>query len=93
MQYPSFLYKRSQKDYEDDELKIDEAEYRLHTINPINWIKTARYINKYKPDIVIFQWLHPYFAPCYWSLEKIIRKETKILFICHNVFPDRKSVV
>ena len=90
MQYPSFLYKRSQKDYEDDELKIDEAEYRLHTINPINWIKTARYINKYKPDIVIFQWLHPYFAPCYWSLEKIIRKETKILFICHNVFPHER---
>lgn len=90
MQYPKLLYKKPQKDYKDDVLKIDEAEYRLHTANPVNWLSTASYINKYKPDMVIFQWLHPYFAPCYWTLEKLIRKETKILFICHNVFPHER---
>lgn len=90
MQYPKLLYKKPQKDYEDDVLKIVEAEYRLHTANPVNWLCTASYINKYKPDVVIFQWLHPYFAPCYWTLEKLIRKETKVLFICHNVFPHER---
>ena len=90
MQYPKLLYKKPQKDYKDDVLKIDEAEYRLHTANPVNWWFTARYINKFKPDMVIFQWLHPYFAPCYWILEKLIRKRTKILFICHNVFPHER---
>lgn len=88
MQYPKFLYKKPQKDYEDDILKIDNVDYRLHTANPFNWISTARYINSLKPDLVIFQWLHPYFAPCYFTLIKLLKSE--VLYICHNAFPHER---
>lgn len=40
--------------------------------------------------MVIFQWWHPYFAPCYCILSGLIRKSTKILFMCHNVFPHER---
>lgn len=88
MQYPKFLYKKPQKDYEDDVLKIEDVDYRLHTANPFNWISTARYINSLKPDLVIFQWLHPYFAPCYFTLIKLLK--SKVLYICHNAFPHER---
>ena len=88
-QYPQILYKKPQKDYEDDTLKIDEAEYVLNTANPISCIKTAGRINKLHPDLVIFQWLHPYFAPCYTIITRHL-KNTKILFMCHNVFPHER---
>ena len=89
MQYPKFLFKKPQKDYDDDVLKIDEAEYVLNTANPFSCWSTAKKINKLHPDLVIFQWLHPYFAPCYTLICKALKK-TKILFMCHNVFPHER---
>lgn len=89
MQYPKFLYKKPQKDYEDDILRIDEAEFVLNTANPFSCWKTANKINKIAPDLVIFQWLHPYFAPCYTLITRTL-KNTKILFMCHNVFPHER---
>lgn len=89
MQYPRLMYRKPQRDYEDDTLKIDEAKYVLNSANPISCIKTAKMINDLKPDLVIFQWLHPYFAPCYTLITKRL-KNTKILFMCHNVFPHER---
>lgn len=89
MQYPKFLYKKPQKDYEDDVLKLDDVQYVLNTADPFSCWKTARFINDLKPDLVIFQWLHPYFAPCYTLIIKAL-KNTKVLFMCHNVFPHER---
>lgn len=89
MQYPKILFKKPQKDYEDDVLKIDEVEFVLNTANPFSCISTAKKINSLKPDLVIFQWLHPYFAPCYTIICKFIKK-AKILFMCHNVLPHER---
>lgn len=91
MQYPKLLYKRPQKDYADDTIKVDEAEYVLNSANPISWVKLAGRINSDKPELVIFQWLHPYFAPCYWSITKLLRN-TKVLYICHNAIPHERFI-
>lgn len=88
-QYPQILYKKPQRDYEDDTLKIDEAEYVLNSANPFSCLKTAKRINREQPDLVIFQWLHPYFAPCYTIIARHL-KHTGILFMCHNVFPHER---
>jgi len=89
LQYPKILFRKEQKDYNNDTFKIDDTKYWIHTANPFNWKKTADAINNLAPDLVIIQWWHPYFAPCYYSL---IRKlnHTKILFSCHNVFPHER---
>lgn len=89
MQYPKILFHKEQKDYENDSFKVEAAEYTLHTANPFNIIKTARYIHRLKPDMVIFQWWHPYFAPCYWILRKFMGRQN-ITFVCHNVFPHER---
>lgn len=89
MQYPKILFKKEQKDYENDSFKIDETDFAINTANPFNWIKTANHIKKENPDLVIIQWWHPYFSPCYWSICRLLGK-IKVLFLCHNVFPHER---
>lgn len=47
MQYPKFLFHKEQKDYSNDSFKIENTNYMLHTANPLNIIKTARYIRRH----------------------------------------------
>lgn len=89
MQYPKFLYKKEQKNYENDTFKIEHTYYWLNTVNPYNWFVISKKIKKLNPDLLIFQWWHPYFAPCFWVLSKLLKKY-KILFLCHNVFPHER---
>ena len=88
-QYPKLLFKNEQKDYQNDAFKINNTQYWINTLNPINWLRVADRINRISSDLVIFPWWHPYFAPCFSSLVKRI-KGAKILFLCHNVFPHER---
>lgn len=89
LQYPKLLYKKEQKDYENETFKIEDTNYLIHTANPFNWFASAKRIRKMNPDLIIIQWWHPYFAPCYWVMCKFF-KNIKILFLCHNVFPHER---
>ncbi len=90
MQYPKLLFKKEQKDFKSDLFKVDEAQFLLNTANPFNIINVALRIKKHKPDLVILQWWHPYFAPCYEILGKVLGRRMPKLFICHNVFPHER---
>lgn len=89
MQYPKFMYKKEQRDYENDISKVEDAEYLINTANPFNWLCTAKKIRQINPDHIIIQWWHPYFSPCYFFLNKLLKKYPKI-FVCHNVFPHER---
>lgn len=93
MQYPKFLFKREQRDWENKTFKIDEAVYWINTANPISCIKAAKKINKLNPDVVIIQWWHPYFAPCYYIMMKFLKKSIRRIFVCHNVFPHERFIM
>ena len=88
-QYPKLLYKKPQKDMKSSGFGTNDADFCIHTLNPFNWIKVVGRIKKQKPELIILQWWHPYFAPCFWSICKLLRKE-RILFVCHNVFPHER---
>ena len=90
MRYPKFMFKKEQKDYSNKTFEIADANVWLHTANPINIIGTALKIKKLKPDMVILQWWHPYFAPCYQLLLSALGKKIKVLFVCHNVLPHER---
>ena len=89
MQYPGFLFHKEQKDYADDSFKIENTKYMLHTANPVSILKTAHYIRRQKADMVLIQWWHPYFAPCYWLLGKWMGRQNTV-FVCHNIFPHER---
>ena len=89
MQYPKLLFKKEQRDYRNDMFKVEPTYFWLHTANPFNIVKTAWKIRNMKADLVILEWWHPYFAPCYWILS-LFMGNVKKMFICHNVFPHER---
>ena len=89
MQYPKFLFHKEQRDYSNDSFKIENTKYMLHTANPLNIIRTARYMKRQRPDMVLIQWWHPYFAPCYFLLQRFMGRQN-VTFVCHNVFPHER---
>ena len=86
MQYPKFMFKKEQRDYSDKTFEVENAHYILNTANPLNWIKVAGTVKKMKPDLIIVQWVHPYFTPCYASLLSMLRG-IPVIITCHNVLP------
>ena len=90
LQYPKLLYRHTQKDEGNTTFRYEPVSYPLNTVNPITWKATACQIKEENPDLLIVQWWHPWFAPCYASVLKVVRKKsknTKIIFVCHNVLP------
>jgi glycosyltransferase involved in cell wall biosynthesis len=64
----------------------------IDSINPITWIKAARYIRSRQPDLVIFRYWLPFFAPCFGVISFLVRRnrKTNVLFICDNVAPHER---
>lgn len=93
MQYPKIFFKKEQRDFDDDMFRVEGAEFLINTANPFNIAKVGRTIRRKQPDLVIIQWWHPYFAPCYWILESVLGKKVKKVCICHNVFPHERFVL
>ncbi len=94
-QYPNFLFPgKTQFETGIPAVKIpdDKNVVSIDSVNPFNWIKYGLKIRKEKPDLLIFKYWIPFFAPCYFTLcliAKLFRK-TKVLFICDNVIPHEK---
>jgi glycosyltransferase involved in cell wall biosynthesis len=61
----------------------------IDSINPITWLTAARYIRSRRPDLLIFRYWLPFFAPCFGVISLLVRwgKRTKVLFICDNIVP------
>lgn len=89
MQYPKILFHREQRDFENDTFKIEDTQYLINTANPFNIISVGHWIKKQRFDMVIIQWWHPYFSPCYWLLCKSMGKQN-IVYTCHNILPHER---
>ena len=89
MQYPKLLFKKEQRDYSNRSFQIGDTQYWINTANPFNILAVSHKIKKLRPDAMIIQWWHPYFAPCYWILAKLL-KRIPLIVTCHNVFPHER---
>ncbi len=91
-QYPSLLFPgKSQVEGGETPEKIPSSVI-MDSINPFNWIKVGRIVKKKNPDLIIFKFWMPFFAPCFGTITKIAKsnKKTKALVICDNVIPHEK---
>ncbi|MDZ4712876.1 MAG: glycosyltransferase [bacterium] len=94
-QYPEFLFP-GKTQYEQGKPTITipavKNEVSVDSINPFNWITTGVKIAKEKPDLVIFKYWLPFFAPCFTVISFIAKKisSAKVMFICDNVIPHEK---
>lgn len=91
-QYPALLFPgNSQQDLSHSAYRA-EGEAILDTLSPRTWERAARRLAEFGPDLVLFQWWHPWFAPAYAGLIRRLRRKRPqpVFFLCHNVFPHER---
>lgn len=85
--YPSILFPgKTQFDESTTVIKKAPNERLVNSISPISWFNAANRIIKENPDLVVFDWWHPFFAMCHFTISGLIKKKfrKKILFITEN---------
>jgi glycosyltransferase involved in cell wall biosynthesis len=93
--YPAFLFPgKTQYDDSDSAMRMESARI-IDSMNPFTWVRAGFHIAGLRPDVVIMQWWHPYFAPALFKIGQILRmmRRGTILFICHNVVPHERSML
>lgn len=90
--YPKFLFPGKTQFETSPEIEKIESERVIDSINPLNWLIAGFKIVKEKPDLVIFKYWLPFFAPCFGSISAIVKifSKAKIIFFCHNITPHEK---
>jgi len=92
LQYPSFLFPGTTQ-YESGQPPKDlKIKTLINSVNPLNWIKVARKINRENPDYVIVRYWLPFMAPCLGTIAHLLNKKIKILAITDNVIPHEKRI-
>lgn len=87
-QYPGFLFPgKTQYVAEDDEAVPVESESLLDTVHPFSYIRTARAIRAWKPDLVVVSYWMSFFAPSLGYVARRLRKCCRVVSILHNVIP------
>lgn len=91
-QYPSLFFPGKTQYDEGKPLIKAPSIPMIDSINPLSWFKTIFFIRAYKPDLVIFQYWMPFFAPCYTSILIGVKfLNVPVFYICHNIIPHEKK--
>lgn len=92
--YPNFLFPgKTQYVSEDDVVTVVENERVLNTVNPFSYIKTAKAINKFSPDILIIPYWMSFMAPAYGTVCRFLNKKTKVVSLVHNAIPHERTLI
>lgn len=92
-QYPKIFFPgKTQLDTSHDASVRIETEPIIDSIGPLTWFKAFRRIKYLTPDLIIFKYWMPFFAPCFGSICWLTKKLTdaKILYLCDNVLPHER---
>jgi len=92
LQYPSFLFPGKTQFSSlpaPEDLSIKRS---VNSVNPFNWIKIGKKIQKERPDILILKYWLPFLAPCFGTIARLVRKNnhTKVICIADNIIPHEK---
>lgn len=88
-QYPGFLFPGTSQ-YDSD--ATPDPAFSLRLLNPIapwSWRRTANYLLDLRPELLIYKYWMPFFAPALGSVAKRLRKsgDTQTLCIIDNLTP------
>ena len=73
--YPALLFPGTrQEDISAHPAKVHPVRRMIDSINPRSWIRTARAIAAYKPDLVLIDWYQPFFGPCYAVIGRMLKR-------------------
>lgn len=92
LQYPSLFFPGKTQYSTAPKPENIEINAIVNSINPFNWYKTIRRINKSQPDMLIIRYWTPFLAPCLGTIAKGVQKKgkTKVICLVDNLVPHEK---
>lgn len=98
-QYPKILFPgKSQEEKGNAGVPLDSVQI-IDSINPASWRKAGRVVAGFEPDMIIFKFWLPFFAPAYGMIARVAKKtmkkkgkECKVVLIADNVIPHEKRL-
>ncbi|HEV8132207.1 MAG TPA: glycosyltransferase [Acidobacteriota bacterium] len=91
--YPSLIFPGSSQFDQSVKAFASDAQPLLDSLNPLSWRAAATRILELRPDVAVFQYWHPLFAPVYSAVVSRLRGQAPpIVLICHNVEPHESHV-
>lgn len=90
--YPSILFPGT-TEFDGSKLKLDAgAEPILTPLNPATWLRAFKLVKSFSPDLIVFQWWQPFFAPLVGTLARWFRRAgLRCLIECHNILPHERT--
>lgn len=69
-----------------------EQSARLRPLEPFSWLRGLGYLRSVRPEVVVVQWWHAFFAPCLVTLIACCRwlLRLPVVVVCHNVADHEK---
>ncbi|MFQ5653029.1 MAG: glycosyltransferase, partial [bacterium] len=92
-QYPKLLFPgKTQLETSAEEAVRIPSEPILDSIGPLSWIRVGKRVRQLQPDLILFKFWLPFFAPAFGVICWLAKKWTRarILYICDNVLPHEK---
>lgn len=91
IQYPSFLFPgETQFVKPEDHADAIPSKRLLNSVQPLSYLKTARKINEFAPEVLISNYWMSFFGPSMGFVAKKVKNKTKRIAVLHNVIPHEK---
>jgi glycosyltransferase involved in cell wall biosynthesis len=81
-QYPNLLFPGSNQYSTVSEELPDFQERVLDPLNPVTWLRAYRRLKLWSPDLVIFKYWMPFFAPTFGTITRLLRRYTNTRSLC-----------
>ncbi len=93
-QYPNFLFPgRTQYETDLDYQGVLKSERLIDSINPNTWWRTSQRIQQINPDLVIFRYWQPFFAPSFGTIARRLKGEKiRRIVLVDNILPHERRI-
>lgn len=94
--YPRWLFPgESDRDPSAKPLQAANPHYWIDSLNPFTWLTTFARLRHFQPDLILFSWWTPFFAPLWYTLALLNRLflGRELAILCHNVLPHEENPV
>jgi D-inositol-3-phosphate glycosyltransferase len=67
----------------------------LDSIDPLSWWRTARRAARERPDLLLFKYWMPFFAPAFGSIVRWVKRgsNARAVFVCDNIIPHERTPI
>lgn len=94
LQYPGFLFPGTTQYSSEPAPAGINIHVAINSVNPFNWLKIGKRIQKERPEIILVRYWLPFMGPCLGAILRIVKKNkhTKVVCLADNIIPHEKRI-